>query len=127
MGMPGNANASGGFGGGQGGSRFDVGGGEPFVTSIVPIVVDEDGQVAQGFGDGTATTWSGGAQMEGGLASVDLEIPERGTAFYFQATRGDLELTVQPVRDSSTKGIAIVLACLLGLAVVWVATRRRNS
>lgn len=67
------------------------------------------------------------AETTGSLASVDLEIPERGTVFYFQATRGKVELTAQPVNSSSSWNLATFIACLIGLAVVWFATRQSDS
>ncbi len=70
---------------------------------------------------------TGERQTDGGLASVDLEIPERGAVFYFEATRGNVELTAQPVRDSSTFGLATVILCLAILAFVWVAPRTREQ
>ena len=88
-----------------------------------------DRQIAQGVADSDqlVALLEAPEQMDGGLASVDLEIPERGTTYYFQATRGEVELTAQPVRDSSTKGLATVIASLIGLAVVWFATRRKDA
>jgi hypothetical protein len=62
----------------------------------------------------------------GGLASVDLEIPERGITLYFQATRGEVELTAQPVNDRSVRRTMTVATCLFVLGLVWFATRRRR-
>ncbi len=63
----------------------------------------------------------------GSLASVDLEIPIRGTPLYFQATRGAVELTAQPVNDASVRQTMTIVICLLVLGAVWFATRRRSS
>jgi len=132
-GMLGGMRDGGGQGGGrpsgQGGAMFGRAGGQngpPMVTSILPTLNDAE-LVEVELADAQLFAPTSNDQTAGSLASVDLAIPERGATFYFQATRGEVELTAQPVRSSSSYGLATTLACLFVLAVVWAATRRKSS
>ena len=61
-----------------------------------------------------------------GLASVELNIPKRGTVYYFRAPRGEVELTAQSVRTTTIDRVTRTLSGLAIGAIVLLAIRRRK-
>jgi hypothetical protein len=60
----------------------------------------------------------GGTFVDSGLASVTLQIPERGTVYYFHAPRGDVKLSAQALPEST---MSRLLRTAIGLAIGLVA------
>ena len=58
-----------------------------------------------------------------GLASLDVEIPLRGTTFYFTAPHGDVEMDARAVSEKSIGRAARSLWGLLGLGLLALALR----
>ena len=64
-----------------------------------------------------------------GLASLDVEIPLRGTTFYFTAPHGDVQMDARAVSEKSLGRAARSCWGLLGLgllAIVLRYTRRKE-
>jgi hypothetical protein len=67
------------------------------------------------------------AQPPGGLASLDVAIPLRGTVYFFSTPRGDAEITAQAASGRLLAGLLQAAAIALAALVVWyvfVSARR---
>jgi hypothetical protein len=69
--------------------------------------------------------------MEGGvetrLASLDVDLPQRGVEFLFRTTRGDIAITARSVSQSLLSRLirlGILAAALIVIVAVWKLTRR---
>ena len=58
-----------------------------------------------------------------GLASLDVEIPLRGTTFYFTAPHGDVEMNARAVSEQSIGRGARSFWALIGLGLLAVTLR----
>jgi len=67
------------------------------------------------------------AGLPAGLASLDVELPMRGTVYRFTTPGGDAEITARALHgrlvDNATRAVAIVAAILVVLALVRIARR----
>ena len=59
------------------------------------------------------------AQPAGGLASLDVVIPRRGTVYFFSTPRGDAEITAQAVSRPLLTGLVQATAIIFAALVVW--------
>jgi hypothetical protein len=55
----------------------------------------------------------------GGLASLDVAIPRRGTPYFFSTPRGDAEITAQAVSGRLVGGLVQAVAIALAALAVW--------
>jgi hypothetical protein len=58
-------------------------------------------------------------QPSGGLASLDVALPRRGTVYHFSTPRGDAEITAQAVSGRLVAGLGQAGAVVLAALVVW--------
>jgi hypothetical protein len=78
---------------------------------------------------------SGGVARAPHLASLDVDLPERGQEFLFTTPRGDIAITAQaisaPLVDRGQRllvlAIGVVVLLVAGKLLCWIATRVRQS
>jgi autotransporter-associated beta strand protein len=95
----------------------------PLVTP--PAGGAQTGRVMTGVGvdsyGAVAPSVSLGPPPAAGLASLDVQLPQRGTVYYFIAPRGDVELTAQAVRGSSLARLGYLLGVLVAAVLIVLA------
>lgn len=120
----------------QGQQLYGAGGGQPAgpMSGMPP-----DGTIAQAEAPASAPSGdlSGGGQMSqearpviddsvsmpGGLASLDIQLPERGRQFSFMTPRGEIEITARPVSHSFFSRLIGLAGVLVAVFVFWIASR----
>ncbi|MDX1945917.1 MAG: hypothetical protein SFU86_11010 [Pirellulaceae bacterium] len=69
--------------------------------------------------DGSSTYFA----APGGLASLDFQLPRRGTVYDFTTPRGEIEITARPFAQSLIARLWGLAAVLLVVAIGWALTR----
>ena len=69
-----------------------------------------------------------------GWASLDVDLPRRGTEYYFTTPRGDVQITASQVRSEHLHRLTALVLIGAGLLVLWglyllvqAAARRLNN
>jgi hypothetical protein len=77
---------------------------------------DKGRELAFGLGPNRTST--------SGLASLDIDIPQRGEAYRFVTARGELEITAQYVDTTWLTRMAWLAGSAIGIAVLFFAVQR---
>ncbi|GIW90505.1 MAG: hypothetical protein KatS3mg109_0937 [Pirellulaceae bacterium] len=93
------------------------------------------GEAAQAAGTLTAPSVSesrgqlaAGSPIRRGMASLELEIPQRGQVYYLRGERGRVEITARVVqRELSERSIRTAAGLILLAVGCWLVTRRRRT
>jgi hypothetical protein len=62
--------------------------------------------------------------LAAGLASLDVDIPQRGSTFSFTTPRGQIEVTARPVAQSLVARMFSLTGLAAVVLVVWLASRK---
>jgi hypothetical protein len=89
-----------------------------------------DGSVLQWSDDsGTVMIPQGGAQVPGrvGLASLDFELPQRGTTYFFTTPRSNVEISMRPVNSRLLQQLTnfgwLLLLVVVALCSWWLVQK----
>jgi len=96
-----------------------------------------DDAVRQWADTGLGVTLQGREQQAAGrvgLASLDFELPQRGTTYFFTTPRGNIEISARPINSHLLQQltnfawlVALVVAALCGWWLVQKVTRSRRG
>jgi hypothetical protein len=111
----GNAAMPGQSAGGMGG----LGGGGIAAGTQLEQTVRSDSGVVQLY-NGQAVTWS---VAEGHLASLDVDLPERGQQFLFTTPRGEIQITAHGFANPVLERLIRLLVILGGAVALWILIR----
>jgi len=84
-------------------------------------------QLATASSDGEITVWGGDSApaqgIEHHLASLDVDLPDRGVEFMFTTPRGEIEITARAVSAPMTERIVWLIAIVVALVVLYIIYR----
>jgi hypothetical protein len=66
------------------------------------------------------------AQVAAGLASLDVQLPERGRVYRFTTPRGDIEIRARAVPLAALSRLSGLAAVLAAIAIVWLIGRESS-
>ncbi|MBC8872161.1 MAG: hypothetical protein H8E44_22240 [Planctomycetes bacterium] len=110
-------------GGGQAARVDDEGG-----ASVNGLAMSPDStRLATAASDGRTTVWEVDAApaqgIEHHLASLDVDLPDRGVEFMFTTPRGEVEITARAVSAPITERLAWLFAIAVAIVVLYVVYR----
>jgi hypothetical protein len=84
------------------------------------------GDLVPGGAGGAPTAQA--ARLPGGLASLDVELPKRGTVYRFTTPKGDVEITARAVsRELTERAVQAAIAAGIFLVVLWFVSLVRRG
>jgi hypothetical protein len=92
-------------------------------VSGVAMAGDMGTRLSTSSADGSLRLWESTATAPAYLASLDVQLPARGTEFLFTTPRGEIEITGRAVSSDLLDRTKRIAALLTGLAGVWLAWR----